>query len=87
MTEEEHVRLHHSGDRNQFYGVGPFNGHKHSKETKQKMRKTHKANFNEDIRMKKSMATKGRIWVNDGKTNRRVQPDKIPDGFVKGRVD
>lgn len=30
--------------------------------------------------------TKGKIWVNNGEIERRVYPDQIPDGFVKGHM-
>ena len=80
------MRLHHSGDKNQFYGIGPFKGRKHSEESRRKMSKTHKANLTDELRIKRSMATKGRIWVNNGKINHLVLPDQIPDGFVRGKL-
>jgi hypothetical protein len=40
----------------------------------------------EDFKSKVSQAVKGRIHVTDGKTNRFVKPDQIPEGFRPGRT-
>lgn len=36
--------------------------------------------------IKMSDSRKGKIWVHNGELNKRVYPDQIPEGFVKGRL-
>ena len=35
----------------------------------------------------KSSAVKGKVWITNGKDNMMVNPNKIPDGWYKGRVN
>jgi len=49
---------------------------KHSNKTKEVIGEKSKADWKANPK----------VWVNDGSINRRVPPDKIPDGFVRGRT-
>lgn len=53
-----------------------------NEETKNKLRK---ANLGKKNPMcGKTPANKGQIWVNNGTVNKYVNPDQIPEGFVRG---
>ena len=57
------------GENNHFYGKT------HSKETREACRQAAKEQWRK---------TKY-IWVNNGEVSKRVPPDQIPEGFVRGR--
>jgi hypothetical protein len=41
----------------------------------------------ENHRYGKQSASKGKIWITNGDTNKMVAPDEIPEGWHKGRVN
>jgi len=71
----------------------PRKGKKHTKEARRKMSESSKGQpawnkgipLTEECKKKKSDAIKGRVWVNNGKKNRQVYPDNIPEGYSRGR--
>ena len=42
--------------------------------------------MSDEARINMSNAVKGRVWINNGEINKQVTPDKIPEGFIRGRI-
>ena len=60
---------------------------KSSHEAREKVSETMKQVYLDTaLRQSASARTKGKVWVNDGACNKRVNPEAIPNGFVRGRL-
>ena len=70
LTNREHIALHNK--YNQEKGFQPAKGHRWK--------------LSEERSRANSEKFKNRIWVNNGVENKRVLPDKVPEGFVIGRI-
>ena len=66
----ERFRVLNGGENNPFYGKN------HTEDVKQQIRKKAKEQWQK---------TKY-VWINDGKTEKRVDVNQIPEGFVRGRI-
>lgn len=68
-------------DSQRFGELNPFYNKNHSTESKNKISKSIKSHY----KINKSSSFKT-IWVNNGIINRRVDPNNIPIGFIKGSI-
>lgn len=95
LTRSEHIALHSSnrpcsfreklrlanlGEKNPMYGKDPWNKGK-------KVASFISEEGRISLSSKTAQRNAGRIWVNNGISNKFVYPDNIPDGFIyKGRI-
>lgn len=90
MDPGEHMKLHKSGKTPWNKGIKMDL----SEEARKKMSDAKKGKRSNSYGKPRSQTTKdaisksnrGRIWMNNGVVNKRVYPDQIPEGFVRGRI-
>ena len=89
--QRKQLSLRMSGKNNPMYGKSALKGVHPSEETIKKISNALKGKpKSEEHKLKLSIAAKNRkkglIWVNNGFISKMVYPDKIPEGFIKGRL-
>ena len=79
--------VNNRGEKNSFYGKH------HTEETKRKISESH-TNPSESVREKlsksRTKSNMGRVWINDGKSNKFIKPEDvesfIQNGWIIGRI-